>query len=226
MLITEIVSKIDFIETHSDIVDFYGEECDANEISYYEGGINVGGFVMKVKNGRYAFAQALHAFKEPHVAIWPSYIAVAENTLFTDEVNYGHFCVIGGCGFGYVRNGTDILRMPHVGKVEIGKGVVLHDHVKIDRGVTGSTVIGDDNKIDSFCHIAHGVLLGKCNTLAAHTIIEGSCIVGDHNTFGTSVIVQTKVKIGNGNTFGSGCVVTKDVGDDGVYVGNPARQIR
>jgi UDP-3-O-[3-hydroxymyristoyl] glucosamine N-acyltransferase len=155
---------------------------------------------------------------------WPS-IKVADNTLFTDEVTYGDYCTIGGSGFGYVRHGEEILRIPHLGKVEIGQRVVLHNHVNIDRGVVGSTVIGDDCKLDSFVHLAHGVKMGKGNTLAAHTIIEGSCEIGENNTFGTGVIVQRKVKIGKNNIFGSGCVVTKDIGDSGVYVGNPARSL-
>lgn len=216
MLITTVASKVEFLKTYCDIVDFYGEHVEPDEIRFDGNRLNIGGLVLEVENGRYAFAQALSCFDEPTVFVHYN----------SSEVNYGKFCTIGGNGFGYVRHRDKILRIPHVGKVVIGNGVVLHNHVNIDRGVTGATVIGDDCKIDSFCHIAHNVKLGKGNTLAAHTIIEGSCVVGDNNTFGTSVIVLRKVRIGNNNLFGSGCVVTKDVEDNGVYVGNPARLIK
>jgi len=225
MNITELVSKVTYKELVGDIFEFYDLDVRPEDIRFTDTTLHMSSLTLIVKNGRYAFAQALSCFEEPTMRTWPS-IKVADNTLFTEEVVYGDYCTIGGCGFGYVRNGEEIIRIPHVGRVEIGERVVLHNHVNIDRGVIGSTVIGDDCKLDSFVHIAHGVKLGKCNTLAAHTIIEGSCQIGHNNTFGTSVIVQRKVKVGSGNIFGSGCVVTKDVHDNGVWVGNPARQIR
>lgn len=208
------------------MMDFIDYEIEPSDLRFSEGCLSMASVTLLVENGRYAFAQALYSWDEPKMCSWPSHMVVADNTLFTDEINYGHFCTIGGAGFGYVRNGEKILRMPHIGNVKIGDGVVLHSNINIDRGVIGSTIIGDDSKIDSFVHIAHGVKLGKGNTLAAHTVIEGSCQIGDGNTFGASVVVQRKVKIGNGNIFGSGSVVVKDVGDNGVWVGNPAKQIR
>lgn len=224
--ITEIVGHVQHESVIGDIIDWYGVEVEPQEISFNENVLHINGFSLVVKNGRLAFAQALSLFEEPIVTMWVSHNSFASNVEFAGEVVYGHFNTIGGKGFGYVRDGEEIIRIPHVGKVKIGKDVVLHNHVNIDRGVIGATVIGDGCKIDSFVHVAHNVQLGKGNTLAAHTIIEGSCIVGDYNAFGTSVIVQRKVKIGSNNIFGSGCVVTKDVGDNGVYVGNPARKLR
>jgi UDP-3-O-[3-hydroxymyristoyl] glucosamine N-acyltransferase len=224
MKIPELISKVTYKEIVGDILDFYDVEIEPKEIHFAEFTLHLGSLTLIVQHGRYAFAQALHCFEEPKMCRWPS-IKVADNTLFTEEVVYGDYCTIGGSGFGYVRHGEEILRIPHLGKVEIGQRVVLHNHVNIDRGVVGSTVIGDDCKLDSFVHIAHGVKIGKGNTLAAHTIIEGSCEIGENNVFGTGVIVQRKVKIGKNNIFGSGCVVTKDIGNNGVYVGNPARSL-
>jgi UDP-3-O-[3-hydroxymyristoyl] glucosamine N-acyltransferase len=220
MLIPQIVAKIDHIEVYGDIMDFLDVDIQPQEI-HYEGNIlNIGGFSLKVENGRYAFAQALDCFKAP-VMIVTNYNSVCENTKFDGPINIGQFNTIGGPGFGYEKG----LHIKHLGNVVLGNGVVIHNHVNIDRGVLKSTVIGDGNKIDSLTHIAHQAILGANNTLAAHTIIEGSCVIGENNTFGTGVIVQRKVKVGNNNVFGSGCVVTKDVGDNGVWVGVPARKI-
>jgi acetyltransferase-like isoleucine patch superfamily enzyme len=206
--ITKIVGNVDHLQVHGDIVDFYGVSVSPEDITYSPNSLNIGGLVLQVENGRFAFAQALQMFTEP------------------DPYFQNKYQLIGGPGFGYVRHKGQLIRIKHFGKVEIGKNVEIHNFVNIDRGTIGSTVIGDNCKIDSFCHIAHNVHLGKSNTLAAHTIIEGSCEIGDNNTFGTGVIVLRKVKIGNNNLFGSGCVVTKDIGDNGVYVGNPARKLR
>lgn len=135
--------------------------------------------------------------------------------------------VVGGDGFGYAREADgSYIKMPHAGNVVIHEGVEVRAFCTIDRAVTGSTVIGDGNKIDHHCHIAHGVHIGKYNSFANGCSIEGSCEIGDYNTFGSMVVVQTKVKIGNHCIFGSGSVVVDDCYDCGVYVGNPAKLIR
>ena len=144
-----------------------------------------------------------------------------------DNCSFHPTAIIGNDGFGFARD-TDgsLIKVNHASNVIIGNNVEIRAYVTIDRGVINPTIIGEGNKFDYKVHVAHNVKIGKNNTLAAHTIIEGSCVVGDNNTFGAGVIVQRKVIIGSNNIFGSGCVVTKDVGDNCVMVGNPARKLR
>lgn len=143
------------------------------------------------------------------------------------DVVIHYTAIIGGDGFGFVRDEKkELVTMPHAGRVVIGDDVLIRAFVTVDRGVVYDTVIGNGNRIDHHCHIAHNVKIGKHNTLANGCIIEGSCEVGDYNTFGAGVIVQTKVKIGSHCKFGSGSVVTKDVEDNLIMVGNPAKLLR
>lgn len=134
--------------------------------------------------------------------------------------------LIGNDGFGFARDvdGT-LVKVNHGGAVLIEKDVEIRAFVTVDRAVNGYTVIGEGTKIDNHCHIAHNAKLGKYNTIADNTTIEGSCEIGDYNTFGSNVVVQRKVKIGSYCKFGSGAVVTKDVPDNSVMVGNPARPL-
>lgn len=143
-----------------------------------------------------------------------------------DGVVIHYTAIIGNDGFGFVRDEkNELVTMPHAGRVIIGDDVLIRAFVTIDRGVVKDTVIGNGNRIDHHCHVAHNVNIGKHNTLANGCIIEGSCEVGDYNTFGAGVIVQTKVKVGSNCKFGSGAVVTKDVPDGETWVGNPARKM-
>jgi len=89
-----------------------------------------------------------------------------------------------------------------------------------------STLIAEGSKIDHKVHISHNCKIGKHTTIAANSSIEGSCVVGDYCTVGSNVTIQRKVKVGNWVTIGSGCVVTKDVPDYSVIVGNPHRILR
>jgi UDP-3-O-[3-hydroxymyristoyl] glucosamine N-acyltransferase len=131
--------------------------------------------------------------------------------------------IIGGDGFGWVKDGDTLFKMPHSGDVHIGDNVQVRAFCTIDRAVNGVTLIGKGTKLDHGCHIAHNVVIGEWNTFAAHCVVEGSCKIGHNNTFGTNVVVQKKITVGNNCIFGSGAVVTKDVLDNSVMVGNPAR---
>lgn len=135
--------------------------------------------------------------------------------------------IIGQDGFGWARDiDKTLVKVNHAGNVVIDKYVEVREYCTIDRSVKGSTFIGEGTKIDHGVHIAHNVHVGRYNTIAAHCVIEGSCVIGNHNTFGANVTVQRKVKIGNNCIIGSGSVVTKDVADFSVIVGNPGRVLK
>lgn len=158
-------------------------------------------------------------FAKTHVEMHPydniHYSAIIDRT-----------AIIGKDGFGFARDSDGTLvKVNHAGNVIIEKGVEIRAFVTIDRAVNGSTIIGEGTKIDHHTHVAHGVKIGKWNTFANGCVIEGSCEVGDYNTFGTNVIVQRKVKIGSNCKFGSGTVIVKDVPDNSIMVGNPARYL-
>lgn len=130
------------------------------------------------------------------------------------------FTVIGKDGFGFARDhdGT-LVKMQHAGNVIIEAQVELRAFVTVDRAVNGSTIIGEGTKVDHHCHIAHGAKIGKWNTLADNTTIEGGCQIGDYNTFGSNVVVQTKVKIGSNCVIGSNSTIVRDVPDDTIVTG-------
>jgi UDP-3-O-[3-hydroxymyristoyl] glucosamine N-acyltransferase len=135
--------------------------------------------------------------------------------------------VIGEDGFGFAREvDGSYIKMPHAGNVVIHEGVEVRAFCTIDRGVVGSTLIGEGNKLDHHVHVAHNVQIGKYNTFANGCCIEGSCEIGSYNTFGSNVVVQRKVKVGSRVRVGSGTVITKDVPDRAVIVGNPNRILR
>ena len=51
-------------------------------------------------------------------------------------------------------------------------------------------------------------------------------IIGDNVTLGSNVVIIGEVHIGNNVIVGAGTVVVKDVPDNSVVVGNPARIIK
>lgn len=136
----------------------------------------------------------------------------------------------------------------------IMRGVILHDPVNIYNSTIGTNtkiaafveiggaIIGKDCKIEAFSYICPGVT------------IEDGCFIGPHVTFtndrnplksmeknefaplpilvkyraviGAGAIILPGVIIGAYSMTGAGAVVTKDVPDRAVVIGNPARVIR
>jgi serine acetyltransferase len=98
--------------------------------------------------------------------------------------------------------------------VTIGRGVVLYHCVGI--------VINDRVTIGDGCIIRHGVTIG--NKLGK----DGESappIVGQRVEFGAGAIVIGDISIGDDAKVGAGAVVTRNVAQGAIVVGNPAREV-
>ena len=148
------------------------------------------------------------------------------NASIANGVVIGANCTIGLPGFGYDRDAAGgFVRFPHLGRVVIHGGVEIGSNTCIDRGSLGDTVIGEGCKIDNLVHIAHNVVLGANVVVIANSMIGGSAHIDEGGWVAPSVAVRDQIRIGARSTLGLGAVVLKDVPDDTVVVGNPARPL-
>lgn len=200
-----------------------------NEISYTNEALKIRGDVMFTNSPRLDFIEALQEFEAEETNVFETYTSdtqVQLDSVIEEDVKIGRNCVIGGYGFGYEPDQTGkLIRMPHLGKVIIKQGVIIHNLVNIDRGVIGDTVIGEGTVIDSRVHIAHNAKIGRNCAIVAGAVIGGSVEIGDSTFIGMNASIKQKVKIGNNVTIGAGAVVLKDVPDGEIWVGNPAKKI-
>jgi UDP-3-O-[3-hydroxymyristoyl] glucosamine N-acyltransferase len=141
-----------------------------------------------------------------------------------DDVIIGCNNTIGGIGFGYEKDEDgNYALMPHLGNVIIHNKVEIGNNSCIDRAVIGSTIIGENVKVDNLVHIAHGVVIGKNSLIIANAMIGGSAVIGENCWVAPSASVINKGQIADNVTVGMGAVVTKPVDQGAIVAGNPAR---
>ena len=98
----------------------------------------------------------------------------------------------------------------------LGEGNIIQDF----------THISPSNVVMTFSRIAHDSTIGSHCVFASSTNISGECTVMDCSYIGTGAKVREKVKIHKNSIVGMGAVVTKDVDENNVVVGNPAKILR
>ena len=152
---------------------------------------------------------------------------IKQNTIIHNNVKIGANCTIGAIGFGYekdVKGSYNVI--PHIGNVIISKHVEIGNNVCIDKAVLGSTLIGENVKIDNLVHIAHGVKLGKNSMVIANSMIAGSVEIGSNCWISPSASIIDRISIGKDSLIGMGAVVIKDVKSNEVLIGNPAKLLK
>ncbi|MBU1261371.1 UDP-3-O-(3-hydroxymyristoyl)glucosamine N-acyltransferase [bacterium] len=132
--------------------------------------------------------------------------------------------VIGSDGFGYLQYNGENVKVPHQGNVVIEEEVEIGANTTIDRGTTGSTVIGAGTKIDNLVQIAHNCVIGKNCVIVAQVGISGSVQIGDNTMIAGQVGISDHIKIGKNVKIAARALVTKDIEDGKTVSGFPAKE--
>ena len=92
--------------------------------------------------------------------------------------------------------------------------------------LTVNIEIGKFVWINTRCDIGHDVKIGDYTTLFTRINVGGNVQIGNECVIGSGVTIKPGVRIGNNVTVGAGAVVVKDIPDNMVVVGNPARELK
>ena len=176
-------------------------------------------------------------------------VVICENVVIGDNVEIGNntvigagsvieYSVIGGDGqihsnvtigsrgFGFIPNAEAHIDIMQTGGVSIGNNVEIGAGTCIDRGAEKDTVICDNVRIDNLVHIAHNAYIGKNSILAGQVGFAGSVTIGENVMFGGQAGVSPGVNVGASSVIMGRSGVARDVPENSVYAGFPARPYR
>lgn len=134
--------------------------------------------------------------------------------------------VIGAPGFGFERDDDgEPIPFPHVGKVVLEDGVWIGSCTTIERATLGLTHLGKNVKVDDLVQIGHNVDIKENTLIMAGSVLCGGAKIGKNCWIAPKSVIKEKIKIGDRVTVGLGSVVIRDVEDDLVVAGVPAKAL-
>ena len=161
-------------------------------------------------------------------------VIVGKNTIINDNVSISNSIImencilksgvrIGGTGFGFEMQTKQ--KIYHSGNVIVGNNSSIGSNTTIDRAVFDSTMIGKFSNIDNLVQIAHNVIIGDYAVIAAQVGIAGSTQIGDNVKIGGQAGISGHLVIGDNVTIAAKSGVTKNIENNKVIAGFPAKDI-
>jgi UDP-3-O-[3-hydroxymyristoyl] glucosamine N-acyltransferase len=156
-----------------------------------------------------------------------AHTVIKDQVTIGDRVTIREHCLVGGAGFGFVRDEMGKLsRVPHVGRVVIEDDVEIFPYTNVDRGTIIETRVKRGTKIDHYAHIGHNSVVGEDCVITAGVVFCGKARIGDRSWAGVGSIVKEGVNVGSDVTVGLGTVILADVEDKATVVGVPGRVLK
>lgn len=104
---------------------------------------------------------------------------------------------------------------------KIGNGTIIQSGVNISAEVE----IGNFTKINTNANIMHNSIIGNFSTIAPNAVVLGNISIGNNCYLGANSTILPNLEICEGVTIGAGAVVTKSIKKQGIYIGNPAKEL-
>lgn len=108
------------------------------------------------------------------------------------------------------------------GFCKIGNGVLMAPLTQL----SPDTTIEDNCILLPNSFVGHDSILKKFAHIATNSVIGANVTVGRACHIGSNATIREKIKIGDFSLVGAGSVVLKDVSDNTIVVGNPAKILR
>ena len=141
-----------------------------------------------------------------------SNVSIREACLIGSRVIIQPGAVIGSDGFGFApKKDGSYQKIPQLGIVVIEDDVEIGANTCIDRATMGETRIKRGTKLDNLVQIAHNVIVGENNVIAANAGIAGSTQIGDNVMIGGGTSITGHITVANKVIIAAGTGVSKSL---------------
>jgi sugar O-acyltransferase (sialic acid O-acetyltransferase NeuD family) len=107
--------------------------------------------------------------------------------------------------------------------VSLGEGTIIaHLNTQITVNVSVARHVWINTRFD----LGHDSYVGEFTTVFTNVTVGGDVRIGSHCVLGSGSIIKPGTTIGNNVYIGGGAVVVKDVPDNVVVAGNPAKYLK
>jgi sugar O-acyltransferase (sialic acid O-acetyltransferase NeuD family) len=103
---------------------------------------------------------------------------------------------------------------------ELNLGIVVQSGVNI----SASSKIGKFVKLNTCCNIMHDVIVGDFTTVAPNAVVLGNVKIGNCTYIGANSTILPNLSIGDSAIIGAGSIVTKNIPNNEIWFGNPAKK--
>ncbi|MBN2663216.1 MAG: acetyltransferase [Bacteroidales bacterium] len=107
-----------------------------------------------------------------------------------------------------------------------GNTIMSGTNIMTGAVITNDILIEEGVLINLNCTIGHDSIIEKYSELCPGVHISGNVKIGAFSFVGTGAVILPDIKIGKNVIIGAGAVVTKDVQDNALMVGSPAKKIK
>lgn len=116
--------------------------------------------------------------------------------------------------------------IPQFGRVLIEDDVTIGANSVVSRGAIDETVLHRGCKIDSMTFVSHNVHIGDESFIVGQTLLFGSASIGRQAQVSGGCVVGNYVRIGDRALLGMGSTALRDIPDNCIAYGSPARPVK
>ena len=146
-----------------------------------------------------------------------SNVSLYAETIIGERVIIHSGSVIGSDGFGLAKEKENWIKIPQLGRVQVGNDAEIGANVTIDRGALEDTFIDTGVKLDNQIQIGHNVRIGSNTVIAGCTGIAGSTHIGKNCMIGGGVCINGHIEIADNVCITGMSSVVHSIPEAGIY---------